>query len=56
MIANGMNIVELEGGVREEYSQAAREATWNRMRGMMQRHPNGLTNYDVLVEKFNELD
>lgn len=56
MIANGMNIVELEGDVREEYSQAAREATWNRMRGMMQRHPNGLTNYDVLVEKFNELD
>lgn len=56
MIANGMNIVDLKGDVREEYSQAAREATWNRMRELMQRHPTGLAHYDELVEKFNKLD
>ena len=56
MVANGMTIVELEGEVREEYASAARAATWERMREQMQRHPTGLTNYDTLIEQFNELD
>jgi len=56
MIDNGMQIVDLEGDVRDEYAQAAREATWNRMRGLMERHPSGLANYDELIEKFNQLD
>ncbi|MHA7880543.1 MAG: TRAP transporter substrate-binding protein DctP [Saccharospirillum sp.] len=55
MIANGMQIVELEGDVRDTFAEAAREATWNRMRGLMERHPMGLQHYDSLVEMFNEL-
>lgn len=55
MIENGMQIVELQGEVREQFSESAREATWNRMRGLMERHPMGLEHYDSLVEMFNEL-
>lgn len=55
MIEAGMQIVDLQGEVREQFSEAAREATWNRMRGLMERHPTGLEHYDSLVEKFNEL-
>lgn len=55
MIANGMQIVDLEGDVRAQFSESAREATWNRMRGLMERHPMGLEHYDSLVEMFNEL-
>lgn len=55
MIDNGMEIVDLEGEVREQFSESAREATWKRMRGLMERHPMGLEHYDSLVEMFNEL-
>lgn len=55
MIEDGMQIVDLQGEVREQFSEAAREATWNRMRGLMERHPMGLEHYDSLVEMFNEL-
>lgn len=55
MIANGMQIVELQGEVRDTFAESAREATWNRMRGLMERHPMGLQHYDALVEMFNEL-
>lgn len=54
MVANGMQIFELEGEAREIFADAAREATWNRMRRQMERHPMGLTHYDELIEKFNK--
>ena len=50
------NIVDLTGDVRDQFSQAAREATWERMVSQMSRHPMGLKHYDTLVEKFNKLD
>lgn len=56
MVANGMTVIELEGEVREEYASSARAATWERMRSLMERHPTGLTNYDTLIEQFNQLD
>jgi len=56
LVADGMQIVELKGKVREEFARSAREATWNRMSGLMERHPMGLKYYDELLEKFNKLD
>jgi|TARA_B110000503_G_scaffold139247_1_gene227223 TRAP-type C4-dicarboxylate transport system substrate-binding protein len=56
MVADGMKIVDLTGDVRDQFSQAAREATWERMVSQMSRHPMGLKHYDHLVEKFNKLD
>ena len=55
MVEQGMQVVELSGEVRETFSEAAREATWNRMRAQMERHPMGLQHFDDLVEMFNEL-
>lgn len=55
MVENGMQVVELQGEVRENFSEAAREATWDRMREQMERHPMGLEHFDDLVEAFNEL-
>ena len=54
--ADGMQVINLEGPAAERFSKGAREATWNRMRGLMEKQPGGLTNYDVLIEKFNKLD
>ncbi|WBU58416.1 TRAP transporter substrate-binding protein DctP [Paracoccus sediminicola] len=51
----GMNVITLEGDAAQRYSDAARDATWERMRTQMERHPSGLENYDALIEKFNDL-
>ncbi|MBT2786837.1 MULTISPECIES: TRAP transporter substrate-binding protein DctP [unclassified Halomonas] len=53
--ADGMQVVTLEGEVGERYAEAARDATWERMRRQMERHPSGLEHYDTLIEKFNDL-
>ncbi|MCR9222062.1 MAG: TRAP transporter substrate-binding protein DctP [Alphaproteobacteria bacterium] len=53
--AAGMTVVTLEGEAGAEFSEAAREATWNRMRTRMEEHPTGLANYETLIEKFNDL-
>ncbi|MFG6668499.1 TRAP transporter substrate-binding protein DctP [Halomonas sp. HNIBRBA4712] len=52
---DGMNVVTLEGEAAQRYADAAREATWARMKGQMERHPMGLEHYDELIEKFNDL-
>lgn len=53
--ADGMTVVTLEGAAADAFSEAAREATWNRMRTQMERHPSGLEHYDALIEAFNDL-
>lgn len=53
--ADGMQVITLEGEVGERYAEAARDATWERMRTQMERHPSGLEHYDTLIEKFNDL-
>ncbi|WP_346795729.1 TRAP transporter substrate-binding protein DctP [Halomonas sp. Bachu 37] len=53
--ADGMQVVTLEGEAAQRFSDAAREATWERMRRQMERHPMGLEHYDTLIEKFNDL-
>jgi TRAP-type transport system periplasmic protein len=53
MLAAGMREVKLEGAAANRFSQAAREATWNRMRTQMERHPDGLKHYDRLIALFN---
>lgn len=52
---DGMQVFRLEGEARATFSEAAREATWERMRSQMERHPMGLEHYDALIEKFNDL-
>ncbi|WP_447956288.1 TRAP transporter substrate-binding protein DctP [Vreelandella sp. EE7] len=52
---NGMDVVTLEGDAAKRYADAAREATWARMRSQMERHPMGLEHFDELIEKFNDL-
>jgi len=54
MVAAGMRVVSLQGPAAERFSKAAREATWNRMRTQMERHPDGLKNYDRLIGLFNK--
>jgi TRAP-type C4-dicarboxylate transport system substrate-binding protein len=54
MIEGGMQVVTLQGEAGERFSKAAREATWKRMRDQMQRHPDGLKNYETLISKFNK--
>ncbi|WP_311063442.1 TRAP transporter substrate-binding protein DctP [Halomonas sp. DWK9] len=53
--ADGMQVITLEGEVGERYAEAARDATWERMRRQMERHPMGLEHYETLIEKFNDL-
>ncbi|MGQ4879357.1 TRAP transporter substrate-binding protein DctP [Billgrantia sp. LNSP4103-1] len=53
--ADGMQVFHLEGEAGERFSEAAREATWERMRSQMERHPMGLEHYDELIDKFNDL-
>jgi len=48
----GMEVVELEGQARADYLAAAREKTWERMRGLMEEHPMGLEHYDALIDHF----
>ena len=53
--ADGMQVITLEGEASQRYADAARDATWERMRRQMERHPMGLEHYDALLEKFNDL-
>ncbi|MGP8290281.1 TRAP transporter substrate-binding protein DctP [Vreelandella zhanjiangensis] len=53
--ADGIQVITLEGEASQRYADAARDATWERMRRQMERHPMGLEHYDELLEKFNDL-
>lgn len=53
---SGMTPVVLEEGAATQYQDAAQEASLARMRERMEQHPDGLKNYDDLVEKFNTAD
>ncbi|GGB43487.1 C4-dicarboxylate ABC transporter [Roseibium aquae] len=48
----GMQVVSLEGEAKANYLKAARETTWERMRGLMAEQPGGTDNYDRLIELF----
>ncbi|QBF33202.1 TRAP transporter substrate-binding protein DctP [Thalassococcus sp. S3] len=48
----GMQVVELQGEARANYLAAAREKTWERMKGLMAEHPSGDGNYDTLISLF----
>jgi len=48
----GMTVVSLEGEAKANYLQAARETTWERMKGLMADSPQGDGNYDKLIEHF----
>ncbi|MEO0427367.1 MAG: TRAP transporter substrate-binding protein DctP [Pseudomonadota bacterium] len=50
--AAGMTTVTLEGEAAANYLAAAREKTWERMRGLMEEQPGGTANYDRLIELF----
>ncbi|MEM9765429.1 MAG: TRAP transporter substrate-binding protein DctP, partial [Pseudomonadota bacterium] len=50
--ANGMTTVTLEGEAATNYLAAAREKTWERMRGLMEEQPGSTANYDRLIELF----
>lgn len=53
--ADSIQVITLEGEASQRYADAARDATWERMRRQMERHPMGLEHYDELLEKFNDL-
>lgn len=48
----GMKVVELQGEARANYLAAAREKTWERMKGLMAEHPMGDGQYDTLISLF----
>lgn len=48
----GMQVVSLEGDAKARYLAAAREKTWERMKGLMAEHPSGDANYDTLISLF----
>jgi len=48
----GMKVVSLEGDAKANYLAAAREKTWERMKGLMAESPQGDANYDKLLELF----
>ena len=50
--AAGMKVVSLEGEARANYLAAARQTTWDRMKGLMEESPQGAGNYDRLLELF----
>ncbi|WP_424971381.1 TRAP transporter substrate-binding protein DctP [Dinoroseobacter sp. S76] len=50
--AGGMKVVSLEGDAKARYLAAAREKTWERMKGLMAEHPSGDGNYDTLISLF----
>ncbi|MBK5927722.1 TRAP transporter substrate-binding protein DctP [Rhodobaculum claviforme] len=54
--AAGMTVVELEGEAAAEYLRGAREATWNRMRGLMEAQPLEADHFDRLIEHFYDFD
>lgn len=50
--AAGMKVVSLEGEAKANYLAAAREKTWERMKGLMAESPQGDGNYDTLIELY----
>lgn len=50
--AQGMKVVSLEGDAKANYLAAARQKTWDRMKGLMQDSPQGAGNYDTLIGLF----
>ncbi len=50
--AAGMKVVSLEGEAKANYLAAAREKTWERMKGLMAESPQGDGNYDKLIELY----
>ncbi len=54
--AAGMISVSLEGEAKANYLAAAREKTWERMKGLMAEQPGGTDNYDRLIELFYDFD
>ncbi|WP_112323531.1 TRAP transporter substrate-binding protein DctP [Oceanibium sediminis] len=48
----GMQVIELQGEARANYLAAAREKTWERMKGLMAEHEMGTANYDTLISLF----
>ena len=51
-----MKVVTLEGEAKANYLAAAREKTWERMKGLMADQPGGTANYDRLIELFYDLN
>jgi len=51
---SGMTPFVLEGAAADEYLKAAKDASLKRMQVRMKQHPDGLTHFDELVEKFNK--
>ncbi|MFT4792891.1 MAG: TRAP-type C4-dicarboxylate transport system substrate-binding protein [Paracoccaceae bacterium] len=50
--AQGMKVVTLEGQAKVNYLAAAREKTWERMKGLMAASPEGDGQYDALIAHF----
>jgi TRAP-type C4-dicarboxylate transport system substrate-binding protein len=50
--AQGMKVVTLEGQAKANYLAAAREKTWERMKGLMADSPMGDGQYDDLIAHF----
>ncbi|SNR66899.1 TRAP transporter substrate-binding protein DctP [Puniceibacterium sediminis] len=50
--AGGMKVISLEGDAKASYLSAAREKTWERMKGLMAEAPQGDGNYDKLIGLF----
>jgi len=50
--AAGMKVVTLEGKAKANYLAAAREKTWERMKGLMAEQPGGTANYDALISHY----
>jgi len=50
--AAGMTTVALEGDARANYLAAARQTTWDRMKGLMAESPQGDGNYETLLDLF----
>ncbi|PIL22108.1 C4-dicarboxylate ABC transporter substrate-binding protein [Puniceibacterium antarcticum] len=54
--AGGMQVITLEGAAATNYLAAAREKTWDRMKGLMAEAPQGDGNYDTLISHFYDAD
>jgi TRAP-type transport system periplasmic protein len=52
----GMGVVELQGEAAANYLRGAREATWNRMRELMEAQPLDEGHYDELIELFYDFE
>jgi hypothetical protein len=47
-----MKVVSLTGEAKANYLAAAREKTWERMKGLMSEQPQGDANYDTLISLY----